>query len=1069
MIADAFDLEETISVKESMDCEKNSFAEKDHFLNRLKNYLEQAPTESELERFLTILDTYQEKPQLLDPVLGSIISPIVDQLLNIMLEKRYDQIEPKNHLFKILYRISKTRGHKVIVKFFTHEASHLEPAIDFYEHISSQTHFARFWEMRFMSLLWISLICMIPFDLERIDSMVGSDKLVDRILNIAKQYLNCVGKEYEGASILATRLLTRKDCSRTHLFPFIEWQVEQLKNASSTFHLRGHLRCLAGIFKLGSRELLLASLGLVWPVLEIGNFPSIKNNSLLRKLYAKLVSRIALACMKHRVASWRYSRGPRILAHTLAGVNPDIQSKANIEEEDEYHDIPDEIETVLTVLLEYLCDKDTIVRWTAAKGIGRICNRLDRDLADQVVSSVIDLIQEDVIVDTEIQSADVSITTDSTWHGSCLALAELTRRGLLLPNRLYDAIPWITRALTYELKKGTHSLGSNVRDAACYAVWSIARAYDASVIEPFARSLSQSLVVVSLTDREVAVRRAASAAFQENAGRHGLFPDGISVVTTADYFSLGIRANCFENVTIQVAQYESYRKCIVEHLVYQCVSHWDKNVRELASKSLGKLTELYPSDEYISKYIPDLIELLNESDIDKHGGFMAIGEIVAGLSIGIPRFWEKNPSLLNQLQPLLGLLTETHLNTFGSDLIRQGACKFIYCVSKSGFLSYSNDSEMFRVWFGIINTTLYRSEEVLYPNAANALSELLLNRPELLSADLFDLYISKIVPSGDRYARRGVSFAFSLLPAVVVVPRIDELLNALVKATKIQSHAHWNDAESKRNAVHALTSLSTRIDSHLFVENPSLFSLLLDCFLIGMEDYSVDSRGDVGSWIRDASMIGLEALFNIAKCRSIHLTENQRLSMVGYILLSCSEKIDKVRETGGRIITKLLKDQDVFIPNRNLLEIVFDQRTEFNWLVPKTVYPLIVKLLHCSDYRDQVMKGIAISIGGLTESLVRHSSDALVNFLFSLPCSIHSSYPPTTVQSIFESILNIFQENIQNDRVSIPLLETLDLLISSGFLDPSFPDQLIKALFDTLKKEVLKSKNTKKLIAAIKV
>jgi len=73
-------------------------------------------------------------------------------------------------------------------------------------------------------------------------------------------------------------------------------------------------------------------------------------------------------------------------------------------------------------------------------------------------------------------------------------------------------------------------------------VWSIARAYEASVIEPFASKLSQILVlVVSLTDREIAVRRAASAAFQENAGRHGLFAHGINIVTLADYFALGIR------------------------------------------------------------------------------------------------------------------------------------------------------------------------------------------------------------------------------------------------------------------------------------------------------------------------------------------------------------------------------------------------------------------------------------------------------------------------------------------------------------------------------------------------
>jgi hypothetical protein len=39
-------------------------------------------------------------------------------------------------------------------------------------------------------------------------------------------------------------------------------------------------------------------------------------------------------------------------------------------------DVPEEIEAILGILLEGLADKDTVVRWSAAKGIGRVCSRL---------------------------------------------------------------------------------------------------------------------------------------------------------------------------------------------------------------------------------------------------------------------------------------------------------------------------------------------------------------------------------------------------------------------------------------------------------------------------------------------------------------------------------------------------------------------------------------------------------------------------------------------------------------------------------------------------------------------
>jgi hypothetical protein len=66
---------------------------------------------------------------------------------------------------------------------------------------------------------------------------------------------------------------------------------------------------------------------------------------------------------------------------------------------------------------------------------------------------------------------------DFSWHGACLAVAELARRGLLLVHRLTEAMPLIEKALLYEVSKGSHSVGAHVRDAACYVCWACARAY----------------------------------------------------------------------------------------------------------------------------------------------------------------------------------------------------------------------------------------------------------------------------------------------------------------------------------------------------------------------------------------------------------------------------------------------------------------------------------------------------------------------------------------------------------------------------------------------------------------
>ena len=130
-----------------------------------------------------------------------------------------------------------------------------------------------------------------------------------------------------------------------------------------------------------------------------------------------------------------------------------------------------------------------------------------------------------------------------------MALAELCRRGLLLPARLNEFVPVLEKALVYDLNLGNHSVGQHVRDSACYVVWSFARAYAPEIMRPHVMTLASKLINISLFDREVNCRRAASATFQEAVGRQGTFPHGIEILTEADYFTLSNRVNAFLNVS----------------------------------------------------------------------------------------------------------------------------------------------------------------------------------------------------------------------------------------------------------------------------------------------------------------------------------------------------------------------------------------------------------------------------------------------------------------------------------------------------------------------------------------
>ena len=58
------------------------------------------------------------------------------------------------------------------------------------------------------------------------------------------------------------------------------------------------------------------------------------------------------------------------------------EEEVDDELEDEQYD---QLEFIIQFLLDGLKDDDNVVRWTAAKGIGRITMRLSQDYADQIV------------------------------------------------------------------------------------------------------------------------------------------------------------------------------------------------------------------------------------------------------------------------------------------------------------------------------------------------------------------------------------------------------------------------------------------------------------------------------------------------------------------------------------------------------------------------------------------------------------------------------------------------------------------------------------------------------------
>ena len=156
----------------------------------------------------------------------------------------------------------------------------------------------------------------------------------------------------------------------------------------------------------------------------------------------------------------------------------------------------------------------------------------------------------------------------------------------------------------------------------------------------YADDLCDALIAVALFDREITIRRAASAAFQELVGRlvgsitsllmssnnlgQDLFANGIPVLQEMNFFTVTLRQKAYQIVApaltksghpfycevklIKIFRFPSYARFIVTHLYKVSLVHWDSEVRQLAADSLVRCSIGKEELKHIVTYMVSLTD-----------------------------------------------------------------------------------------------------------------------------------------------------------------------------------------------------------------------------------------------------------------------------------------------------------------------------------------------------------------------------------------------------------------------------------------------------------------------------
>ena len=222
-------------------------------------------------------------------------------------------------------------------------------------------------------------------------------------------------------------------------------------------------------------------------------------------------------------------------------------------------------------------------------------------------------------------------------------------------------------------------------------------------------------------------------------------------------------------------------------------------------------------------------------------------------------------------------------------------------------------------------------------------------------------------------ARRGGALALSALPAELLAVCGELVLHTVGAACHLEEDADERDAESRAAAARSAATLAAAL--------PSLTAsacALMDDLLVAMEDYSIDNRGDVGSWVRQAALVSLESLAQ-QLLRANELSDELALRCLGSLARQAAGRIDRLRASAAERLVALAvalashagnqRVCDAAAVAAKLLELLPDRGEGVQWSAPAAAFPAITRVLAVDALRPMLLEGVLASAGGAGDSL----------------------------------------------------------------------------------------------------
>ncbi|KAI0022746.1 tubulin folding cofactor D C terminal-domain-containing protein [Xylariomycetidae sp. FL0641] len=940
-----------------------------------------------------------------------------------------------------------------------------------------------------------------------------------RVLPLASKYLASPGKERDGAKALLVRVAMRKDMQEMGVLrALVEWALSTLKPtedgaAESPYFYIGSLSFLAGVLRAS------ADTSIMDPFLseifytaqaisaeENGLFTTINGSALARKMMIKVTRSVITLLLRKKHQSTAETEMVETSIGYLLERLADNDTPVRLAASKALSIItlkldPDMASQVVEAVLDSL---NRNVLWVRNKSDPAALPSRDMTAVDPLEWHGLMLTLSHLLYRRSPPPEDLSNIIHALLMG--LAFEKRSPSGGSIGTNVRDASCFGIWALAR--RYSTAEL-LQVRTQSVL----VAKGHDpkASILQV----LATDLVVAASLDPAGNIRRGASAALQEMIGRHpDTIEEGIALVQTVDYHAVALRARAIHEVALQATRLSPhYGRALKEAtLGWRGTGDMDAGARRVAATSFGTLTAEMASSaaSELSKHIQSSVELLLSriqalqvrQVEERHGLLLALASIfdlIARLvKMAVPVEQLSGLPLSRMCTSLTEIVQDASATKYRKpDLIAEAVCKLVVSSFLVILLGLAQPSQLSpellaRIQPGSVIVEqqgavgargVLRSIRALERNGTEQVENLLSVLVEALSGWM-DRNETEVVQASSEAAfillvflnpekgqqvvtkwcdrvrhpptprnRHGNGYFHAVARAYVLVESSEEEQEIAIGKTSVtQALAErWGRDTGIETRVAILQSL---IDRPILTSQTSTF---VDIVSAGLDDYTTNARGDIGSHVRLEAIRAAKSMWKAQKG-----DQQTILALFPRILRLAAEKLDRVRTEAQSALASTLKPEqsesfsNASISSKEYFDFLFRLR-DAQYVSDAVADDRAASVQDCTAV---LLAGLVVSADTGNEDLVIVSRAALADFC---------EQSRENLEQVCTGLLHNLKWYAGQDRVIIPTLEVVAYLFHVGLLQQSRAPLNLRQLCLLVRKAAYKTGNVRKLEACIKV